>query len=444
MAAEAPADLRDELRLWATSDLHLVITAAGLFDADRRPIAGDIREWSRPLPADGVVREVMIRPTDQPAQRVRALALAVPGRRILVITRALQNLQSFHGVILETLATAVVPALMMSLLAGAWLGRRNLARAGRMQQAIDRIMEGGLNERLPVRGDGKRDGAGRDEMDRLGVSVNRMLERLERLLGEIKGVGDDIAHDLRTPLARVRTGLEQARRRPTLPDAQQTAALGAAIDRAVADLDQCLAIVTALLRIGEIDSGRRRSGFASVPLRVLAGELVELYEPLAEAAGHRLLLEPGSEAVVAGDPALLGEALANLVDNAIKFTRPGGVIALSVGDNGGIGGATLRVADSGVGIAPEEREAVLRRFYRSDKSRNVGGSGLGLSLVALIARLHGARLAVLNGDGSDRAGPGTVVEMVFASPMNRPDGGAVTIGDAAPPWPNHPEATSKR
>ena len=348
----------------------------------------------------------------------------MPGRRILVITRSLQNLQNFHGVILETLATALVPALVMSLLAGAWLGRRNLVRAGRMQQAIDRIMEGGLNERLPVRGDGKRDGkrsggAGRDEMDRLAVSVNRMLERLEDLLGEIKGVGDDIAHDLRTPLARVRAGLERARRRPPLPDAQQTAALQAAIDRAVADLDQCLGIVTALLRIGEIDTGRRRSGFASVRLRALACELVELYEPLAEAAGHRLLLEPGAAAIVSGDPALLGEALANLVDNAIKFTRPGGVIALSVGDGGGTGSATLRVADSGVGIAPEERDAVLRRFYRSDKGRNVGGSGLGLSLVASIARLHGARLAVLNGDGSDRAGPGTVVEMVFAA-QNEP------------------------
>ena len=418
MAAEAPADLRDQLRLWDSSDLHLLITAAGLFDAGRRPLAGDLRDWPAGLRPDGAIREVTVRPADQPARTLRAEALPVPGGRILVIGRSLHNLQQIRGIVLAALETALIPALLVSLLAGAWLGRRNLARARRMQRAIDRIMDGDLHERLPVRGksggrSGGESGPGRDEMERLAASVNRMLDRLEHLMDEVRGVGDDIAHDLRTPLARVRAGLERASRRPALAPARQSAALQAAIDRAVADLDQCFVIVTALLRIGEIDSGRRRAGFATVPLRALAAELVELYEPVAEAAGHRLLLEPGVETSVAGDPGLLGEALANLVDNAIKFSGPGGVIALGAGGRGG--GAVLRVADGGIGIAPEERAAVLRRFYRSDKSRHIGGSGLGLSLVAAIARLHGARLAILGGDGSAAAGPGTVVELVFAA-----------------------------
>ncbi len=410
MAAEAPADLREQLRLWASSDLHLVITVAGLFDAGRRPLAGDLRDWPAGLPADGAIREITVHPADQPVRTVRAEAVPVPDGRVLVIGRSLHNLQQIRGIVLAALETALIPALLVSLLAGAWLGRRNLARARRMQRAIDRIMDGDLHERLPIR-----DGSGRggDEMERLAVSVNRMLDRLEHLVDEVRGVGDDIAHDLRTPLARVRAGLERASRRPALSPVPQAAALQAAIDRAVADLDQCFAIVTALLRIGEIDSGRRRAGFATVKLRALAAELVELYEPVAEAAGHRLLLEPGVETAVAGDPGLLGEALANLLDNAIKFSRPGGVIALGVGGRGGE--VVLRVADGGIGIAPEERVAVLRRFYRSDKSRHIGGSGLGLNLVAAIARLHGARLAVLGGDGSAAAGPGTVVELVFAA-----------------------------
>ncbi len=263
-----------------------------------------------------------------------------------------------------------------------------------MQLAIDRIMEGGLHARLPV-------GRGGDEMARLAGSVNRMLERLERLLDEIKGVGDDIAHDLRTPLSRVRAGLERAVLHP-VPEQ----GLRAAINRAVADLDQCFAVITALLRIGEIEHGRRQEAFAAVGLRELAAEVVELYEPLAEAAGNRLLLDPGPAASLRGDRDLLVELLANLVDNAIKFTPAGGSIRVAVLLRDGT--PVLRVADTGIGIAASERDAVLGRFYRSDKSRHVGGSGLGLSLCNAIARLHGARVVVGGVEGG-----GAVFEILF-------------------------------
>ncbi len=405
MAAQSPGDLLEQLRLWQTNDLRLLITAAGLFDADRHPLAGNLVEWPEKLPVDGAIREIVVHPLDQGVRTIRAEALPVAGGRILVIGRGLRDLQQIRGIMLDAIETALIPALAFSLAAGAWLGRRNLARVGRMQQAIDAIMEGGLHERLPV-------GRGGDEMARLAASVNRMLGRLEQLLDEIKGVGDDIAHDLRTPLARVRAGLErarldQARLDQSRLDTREPGVLPAAIDRAIVDLDQCFAIVTALLRIGEIGSGRRRGGFARIALDAVAAEIVELYEPLAEAAGNRLSLEQGGSVTIDGDRDLLIELVANLVDNAIKFTPAGGAVVLSVVRSGGE--AVLRVQDSGVGIPPAERALVLQRFYRSDKSRHIDGSGLGLSLVAAIAGLHEARIAVL--DGPD--GAGTVFEVAF-------------------------------
>lgn len=400
MAAQSPGDLLEQLRLWQTNDLRLLITAAGLFDADRHPLAGNLVEWPEKLPVDGAIREIVVHPLDQGVRTIRAEALPVAGGRILVIGRGLRDLQQIRFIVLDAIETALIPALAFSLAAGAWLGRRNLARVGRMQQAIDAIMEGGLHERLPV-------GRGGDEMARLAASVNRMLGRLEQLLDEIKGVGDDIAHDLRTPLARVRAGLERARLEQARSDTPEPGALPAAIDRAIADLDQCFAIVTALLRIGEIGSGRRRGGFARIALDEIAAEIVELYEPLAEAAGHRLSLEQGGSVTIDGDRDLLIELVANLVDNAIKFTPAGGSVVLSVARAGGE--AVLRVQDSGIGIPPSERALVLQRFYRSDKSRHIGGSGLGLSLVAAIAGLHEARIAVL--DGQD--GAGTVFAVTF-------------------------------
>ncbi len=395
MAAQDPAVLDEQMRLWATNDLRLLITAAGLFDADRKPIAGNLVAWPDALPVDGAIREITVHPLDQGVRQVRAEALPVRGGRVLVIGRGLRDLQQIRSITLDAIETALFPALLFSLLAGVWLSRRNLARVGRMQLAIDRIMQGGLQARLPV-------GRGNDEMARLAGSVNRMLERLEQLLDEIKGVGDDIAHDLRTPLARVRAGLERAVLHPLPADG-----LRAAIGRAVADLDQCFSVITALLRIGEIENGRRQGGFSAVALREVAAEVVELYEPLAEAAGNRLLLDPGPAAPLRGDRDLLIELAANLVDNAIKFTPGGGTIRVSVLQRERQ--PVLRVADTGVGIAAAEREAVLRRFYRSDKSRHIHGSGLGLSLASAIARLHGAEVSVAAAED----GTGAVFEIVF-------------------------------
>jgi signal transduction histidine kinase len=215
---------------------------------------------------------------------------------------------------------------------------------------------------------------------------------LEEALQEAKVVGDNIAHDLRTPLTRVRVRLERGR--------EHAATLGelrAAVDQAIAGLDQSLAIITALLRIAEIEHSRRLEGFGEVPLAALVREVGDLYDPIAEDKRVALRVEAADEAIMRGDRDLLFEAVANLVDNAVKFTPEGGCVDLALLRRDGE--TVIRVRDTGPGIPEIEREAVTKRFYRSDKSRRTEGLGLGLSLVAAIVKLHGFRFTIAAGPG---------------------------------------------
>jgi signal transduction histidine kinase len=239
---------------------------------------------------------------------------------------------------------------------------------------------GDLRERLPTRG---RD----DPFDQLAVSVNRMLGEIEALIQEIAGVGDDIAHDLRTPLTRVRIRLERGRERAATLGELRTVA-----DQAIAGLDQSLAIITALLRIAEIEHSRRLEGFSQVRLAPLVREVGDLYDPIAEDKRVALRIDAADDAAVHGDRDLLFEAVANLVDNAVKFTPEGGRVELALLRRQGE--TVIRVSDTGPGIPEMERGAVTKRFYRSDKSRRTEGLGLGLSLVAAIVNLHGFRFTI--------------------------------------------------
>ena len=220
---------------------------------------------------------------------------------------------------------------------------------------------------------------------------------LEEALQEAKVVGDNIAHDLRTPLTRVRIRLERGREHAaTLEEMREVA------DRAITGLDQSLTTITALLRITEIEHSRRREGFSEVQLAPLIREAGDLYDPIAENKGVILRVEASEGATVRGDRDLLFEAVANLVDNAVKFTPEGGRVELALLHQEGE--TVIRVSDTGPGISEAEREAVTQRFYRSDKSRNVKGLGLGLSMVAAIMKLHNFRLGI-------SAGPGCTAEI---------------------------------
>jgi signal transduction histidine kinase len=271
------------------------------------------------------------------------------------------------------------------LAAGTFLSIRAQRRVEQVTGKVQRIVAGDLRERLPT-------ARGNDAFDRLAVLVNGMLDEIEALVGNLAHVGDDIAHDLRTPLTRVRVGLERARQKAGTLDELRTA-----VDQAIVGLDQSLAIITALLRIAEIEHSRRLAGFREVALADLLREVADLYDPIAEDKRVAFVVEANEPIAVQGDRDLLFEAVANLVDNAVKFTPEGGRVELSLARHADE--AVLRVRDSGPGIAAEERDLVGRRFYRSDKSRRDPGVGLGLSLVNAIVKLHGFRFTLAPGPG---------------------------------------------
>jgi signal transduction histidine kinase len=417
MAGESAPDIMHTVRNRLAASLFRV-TFVGLFAPDGTTLGGNLMHIPAGLPIDGRAHRVSaagIEPQSPGFAVVRAVARRLVGGDVLVIARDIEVLAELRAPVLNALELGLVPAFLLSLGTGALLSRRALARVKVVHQTIERIMRGDLHERLPTRGT-------RDDLDRLAVSVNRMLEEIERLLHEVKGVGDNIAHDLRTPLARARAKLERGRNA-----AEELPALRRVVDTAVADLDQAITIIIALLRIGEIESGRRRSGFGYVQFADIAREAFELYQPVSEERQLELVLAIDAQPAVPGDGELLIEAVANLVDNAVKFTPRGGQVRLVVGSEDGM--PAIRVEDTGPGIAPEEREAVLRRFYRIETSRHTAGNGLGLSIVGAIVRLHRFRLVLR----APAQGSGAVFAIVAdAEPERRPAGRTPESAAAVP------------
>jgi signal transduction histidine kinase len=381
-----PGEVAPRLEAHLASDPRRV-KITGLFDGNGRRVAGNLERIPLELTPDGHAQYVPVVRIDnrgREEQTVRAIARPVGDGRILVVGRDVEEREQFSAILGETLALSLVPALCLGLAAGAFLSLRAQRRIKQVNERVQRIVAGDLRERLPAQ-------PSDDPFDRLAALVNGMLDDIEVLVDRLAGVGDDIAHDLRTPLTRVRIGLERARQNATrLEDLQK------AVDQAMAGLDQSLTIITALLRIAEIEHGRRLAGFRTVELSELVREVGDLYEPIAEDKKIEFAVA-ADEVTVEGDRDLLFEAVANLVDNAVKFTPEGGRVELSVriaGDD-----AVVRVSDTGPGIAASERELVGRRFYRSDKSRSHPGLGLGLSLVNAIVKLHGFQLRISPGPG---------------------------------------------
>jgi signal transduction histidine kinase len=364
------------------------VKLAELFESDGRPIAGNVAALPPGLALDGMAHSsklIRIDNRGRELQNVRAVALRLTSGDILLVGRDADELREIGEIVGRALALGLLPALCLALLTGILLSKRAQWRINEMNRRVQRVVAGELKERLPTSGYD-------DPLNRLATIVNEMLDQIERLVGDLASVGDDIAHDLRTPLTRVRAILERGR--DTAGSMQD---LYTVTDRAIAGLDQSLTIITALLRIAEIDHSRRIAGMTTIQLAEILQAVHELYQPIAEDKGVSLRLELSDASAVAGDHDLLLEAVANLVDNAVKFTPTDGLVTLRLLQRPE--GPVVHVDDTGPGICEAERQAVFTRFYRSDRSRHAVGVGLGLNLVAAIVKLHGFRIAINDGPG---------------------------------------------
>jgi signal transduction histidine kinase len=365
---------------------------AGLFGPDGRRITGNLEELPPELKLDDTAQSVSVirlLPSGRHWHVIRATARRMSNGNALLIGREVDETREISHVVGQALLLGLLPALCLCLLAGAWLSIRAQKRIEEVNQRVQRIIAGDLRERLPHRDVD-------EPFSKLAAIVNGMLDEMETMIHALAGVGNDIAHDLRTPLTRARLALERGRANATTVEQLQTAA-----DKAIGNIDQSLTIITALLRLAEIENNRRSAAFGRVEWYEILREVCDLYEPIAENKNVALEVQVRQRSEVRGDRDLLFEAIANLVDNAIKFTPEGGKVAIELTHDDGE--TIVRVTDTGCGIGEQEREAVLRRFYRSDKIRNTPGVGLGLSLVAAIVKLHGFRLVIHAGPGGKLA-----------------------------------------
>lgn len=366
----APARFH-ELRWMLTQDIHRDRFLA-LFARDGRLIEGNVARLPDRVAASPSSTVGVVAPTELPGKSsdvARFAVCAMPDGARLLTGVDLDDTEQALTTVERALLIGLVPGLLFAIGFGLIAGRRAARQVDTLRQLAGRIMAGDLHDRLPVSGRP-------DSFGLLCAHINAMLDRTEVLVGEVRGVGDDIAHQIRTPLTRLRARLER------LSDA-------AAASAALVEVDQVLGIVAALLRIREIEDHARRSRFTTVDLGSLLHDACDLHAPDVEDRGMMLRVVVEQEAVIQGDASLLMEAVSNLIDNAMKFGPPGGDITVTLAQ--GRDGFCIGVADQGAGVACAERELVTQRFYRT--RRDVEGVGLGLSLVKAIADLHGLTLS---------------------------------------------------
>jgi signal transduction histidine kinase len=326
-------------------------------------------------PVNGVVDFVHDNDSGEPANargKLTGFGLTLPDGSFILVAQDASRLIDMQHAIESAFAVAAGVTLLLAVAGGVLLGAGFLRRIDTIGRTSRAIMAGDLSARIPVRGTN-------DEIDQLVVGLNAMLDRIQHLMEGLRQVSNDIAHDLRTPLGRLRQRLEDAREHATT-----TAEYAAAADASIAEADVLLETFSALLRIAQIEAGAQTSGFAEVDLSEVARQVGEAYAPAAEDSRHALDLriEPGIR--IRGDRQLLAQMLSNLVENALAHTPPGSTVSLAL-----IEGPRITVADNGPGIPANERDRVFDRFYRLDRSRSTAGSGLGLALVKAIAGLHG-------------------------------------------------------
>ena len=349
----------------------------GLFGSDGRAIAGNLAHIPVQLVLDGkphAFDEGADGGLFQNARSVRALGETLANGNVLVVARDMALLEEIRQSLLRGCFIIGVVILLLGILGGVFYSLPAVRHIREIDRAARRIADGDYRERLPL-------GGRNHELDALAHIVNAMLDETERLMGEVKSCSDNIAHDLRTPLTRLRASIYR-----TQQSVEPESPFQAMLNHALTQTDLLLTRFRALSRISEIESKRRRAGISRVELEPIVRTIVGLYEPLATQGGIRLTLRSQSVAAIDCDGELLFEAIGNLVDNAIKFTPPDGTVEIVLVS--AERGPEISVSDNGPGIAEDQRKSVLQRFYRVVDTRHVPGSGLGLSLVDAVVRLH--------------------------------------------------------
>jgi signal transduction histidine kinase len=363
-----------------SASLYLVTTYAGV------PVAGNVAALPDQVVGNRDLVEVSYQLAGEETPRHRALArvFVLPGGFRLLVGHDIEDRETLRGILARALVTSLFWLVLIGTLGGAFVARRVLKRVDAISDSARAIMTGDLTKRLPLAGTG-------DELDRLAESVNVMLERITALMAGLKEVSDNIAHDLKTPLTRLRMDAEQALRARSSPEEQR-----AALEKIIEESDGLIRIFNALLMIARAEAGTQPDGMSDFDVSEVARDVGELYDALAEEHEVKLIVSTDAPMMIHGNRELVGQALANLTDNALKYGVPddaetdGRSVTLEARRNGEA--AELIVADRGTGIMPADRERVVDRFVRLENSRTRPGSGLGLSLAAAVAHLHGGEL----------------------------------------------------
>lgn len=389
------AGLREQFEKGGLTDLAQAVRSRSaapgnslyaLVESGGRRIAGNLSG----LPGDLIGKPgggpfTYSRETDlgQETRHAVGVAIAVPGGFALVVGRDVEEQQAFAAAVRSAFLWGTAVVALAGILGGLLSSRALLRRVDTVTDASRKIMLGDLSRRLPVSASG-------DEFDRLSEGLNAMLDRIEQLMLGLREVSDNIAHDLKTPLTRLRNRAEAALKAPAAAEQRQ------ALERTIEEADGLMRTFNALLAIARLEAGQGSDAFAMLSLAGLIREVAELYEPVVEEAGFALHIDIAAEPTVLADRQLIGQAIGNLIDNAIKYG--GGVSGrgreIRIGLEAGPLQARIVVADRGAGIPAADRERVLKRFVRLEASRSAPGSGLGLSLVAAVAHLHGGKLSL--------------------------------------------------
>ncbi len=358
-----------------------------LTDDELTPLIGNLDRWPRVArDSDGWLNFNLEQATSEGefTHRARARPFTLRSGHRLLVGRDMRGLDATRSLIVRAIAWGLAITVMMALAGGIMLSRSTMRRLEAINETSRRIVRGDLSRRIPTRSTD-------DDFDQLADNLNGMLDTIEQLMEDVRRVTDNVAHDLRTPLTRLRNRLEDLKSNNDIDTSS--------VEAALVDADGLLSTFNALLRIASIESGRRLAAFKSIALDRVVHDVTDLYEPLVEQKEQKLRISVAENVHVRGDRDLLFQAFANLLDNAIKYTPRGGDIRVSLEDDAS--GPRIRIIDSGPGIPAQSRNQVFKRFFRLEESRHTPGNGLGLSLVEAVARLHKASIKLGGESGLD-------------------------------------------